>query len=141
MLHIQHVLRFLNRRHYPFRFNVCIHERLPRISQARNISRRAIGRAVERRAGVFRSRENRVRKATLQRRAREGGQSSQSLGHSQYGSLWCNRDAEAPCFCAFGERSRPSNKPVPIPLPFPTTSLSQAVGQSLAPYSLSNLPT
>lgn len=134
MLHIQHVLRFLDRHYYPFRFNACIHRRFPRISRARNICRHAIERAVERRAGVFRWRENRVRKATLQGRARGDGQSSQSLGHSQYGSLWCNRDAEAPCFCAFGERSRPSNKPAP-------TSLSQAVGQSLAPYSLSNLPT
>lgn len=33
MLHIQHVLKFLDRRHYPFRFNARIHERLPRISQ------------------------------------------------------------------------------------------------------------
>lgn len=81
----------------------------------RNIRRRAIGRAVGRRTGVFRWRENRVRKATGEGKGTRGGQSSQSLGHSQCGSLWCNRDAEAPCFCAFGERSRPSDKPASIP--------------------------
>lgn len=82
----------------------------------------------EARGGTFRSGENRVRKATLQRRARGrggGGQSSQSLGHSQYGSLWCNRDAEAPCFCAFGERSptlRQTLPPTPPPPPLPLVS-------------------
>jgi len=77
----------------------------PRISRARNICRRAIGPAVERRGRGFPFGRKRGEKSNVAEKGTKGGQSSQSLGHSQYGSLWCNRDAEAPCFCAFGERS------------------------------------
>lgn len=83
-----------------------------------------------------------MRKATLQRRARgkgtREGQSSQSLGHSQYGSLWYNRDAEAPCFCAFGfgERS-PLRHPPPLLSPTPRPSQpSHRQLDSLSPHIL-----
>lgn len=115
MLHIQHVLKFLDRRHYPFRFNARIHERLPRISQE-YLSTRHWTSGGEAHGGLPLERKQGEKSNRGKGRARgEGGQSSQSLGHSQYGSLWCNRDAEAPCFCAFGERSRPSDKPASIP--------------------------
>jgi len=67
-------------------------------------------------------RENEARKAKACRGGREEyGQSSQSLGHSQYGSLWCNRNAEAPCFHALGENGDPpANLPSPLPFPAPS---------------------
>lgn len=66
------------------------------------------------------------------------GQSSQSLGHSQYGSLWCNRDAEAPCFCEPSvNASQPSNKPSSSPPSLPCSfQLSRRQLDSLSPHIL-----
>lgn len=59
----------------------------------------------------FRFERKQGEKSNVVEKGTREGQSSQSLGHSQYGSLWCNRDAEAPCFCAFG-----------VPFPDPPTN-------------------
>lgn len=87
--------------HYPFRLNVR-HSRTAsaRISRPRNIHR---GGADGRAGGKPAVEEKTGREKQKPGEEGGGGQSSQSLGHSQYGSLWCNRDAEAPCFHAFGE--------------------------------------
>lgn len=91
---------------------------------------------MERRTGGLPLERKQGEKSNVAGEGTRGGQSSQSLGHSQYGSLWCNRDAEAPCFCAFGERSRPSDKPASIPPPFPTTFLSRRQLDNLSPHIL-----
>lgn len=147
MLHIQHVLSVisLGRCHYPFCFNAYIHGTAStdftgeKYLSARHWTRGRGARGA--RPGLPFSEGKQSEKSNVADEGTREGQSSQSLGHSQYGSLWCNHDAEAPCFGepsveAFSTLQRTS---FVSSLLFPT--LSQAVGQSLAPYSLSNLPT
>jgi len=135
MLHIQHVFS-VSLGCYPFCFNVYIHEWFPQNFMGEEyLSARHWTRGREARDNLSFLRENRVRKAMLWMRE---GQFSQSLGHSQYGSLWYNRATEAPCFC---EPSVSVSNPPPNLLHSPALSNLLAGSWTVSLHSLSNLPT